>query len=109
MAPSELEIEAIFEDSSPEEAMRLLSPLAEGGHPVAQFYVGELHGLGDGVPRDEAAALHWYLKSAASGYARAHHYIGVCYKIGMGCEPDAALARRHFEAASRLGFTVPRK
>ena len=50
-----------------EEARRLWTPRAEAGDARAQFGLGLLHDIGQGVRQDPAAAYRWYLRAADAG------------------------------------------
>jgi TPR repeat protein len=57
-------------------AFRLLKPLAEAGNAEAQFMVGNMYNLGAGAPRDNAAAIEWYRKSAMQDNFEAIEMLG---------------------------------
>ena len=63
-------------------AVQQWGPLAEQGHPIAQFNLALLYHSGLGVELDEAAALKWYEKSARNGYYKAQEYMAVGYREG---------------------------
>ncbi|MFZ5704245.1 MAG: SPOR domain-containing protein [Pseudomonadota bacterium] len=50
---------------------------AEAGEPDAQFNLGQAYKLGRGVPVDQAQALSWYRKAAASGHEQAQALLGL--------------------------------
>ena len=52
------------------QAFILFKEAAEQGHAEAMFHLAEAHRIGRGVPkRNLEQCVHWYKKSAASGYA----------------------------------------
>ena len=53
--------------------------LAKQGDKRAQFYVGRMFHLGEGVAQDKSEAVRWYRKSAAQGFARAQNNLAVLY------------------------------
>jgi TPR repeat protein len=57
-------------------AMRLARPFAEEGDAGAQWVVGAMFLLGQGVPQDVAEAAQWYERSANQGDADAQHLLG---------------------------------
>lgn len=81
---------------------------AEDGHPVAQNMLGA--GLsekdsGQGLPYDPAAALDWYGRAAAQGFARAHFNMALFWQedhAGFGI--DYAKAREEAETAVALDY-----
>jgi hypothetical protein len=66
------------------QAMTLLRPLAEQGHPEAQYLVGNMYERGDGVTKDINEAGKWYRLSADQKFARAEFKIGIGYAQGVG-------------------------
>jgi uncharacterized protein len=52
-------------------ALRLLHPLADQSHPIAQFLLGIMYFKGEGVAQDYAEAMKWYGLAAKQGYAPA--------------------------------------
>jgi TPR repeat protein len=48
-------------------ALKEFRPLAELGHPGAQYKLGAMYGAGKGVPRDYATAVKWLRKAAERG------------------------------------------
>ena len=57
-----------------EAALRLVKPLAEQGHAEAQFNLGYMYTLGNGVAQDDEEALKWYLLAAEQGSEEAIKY-----------------------------------
>ena len=75
-------------------AIQQWGPLAEQGHPIAQFNLALLYHSGLGVDLDEAKAVSWYKKSASNGYYKAQEYLAVGYREGwFGLPKDSTQAR----------------
>src|SRR5262249_12323161 len=53
------------------EAFQQFLPLAEGGNPVAQFFMAVMLDNGQSVPVDHATAAGWYRRAAEQGHADA--------------------------------------
>jgi TPR repeat protein len=71
------------------EAIRLLTPLAEGGNAEALFHLGEMHWYGEGVPRDDAQAKAWFEKAASAGNAQAGGALAVMrQRVALKAEID---------------------
>ena len=85
-------------------ALRLLSPLADQGHPIAQFLFGIMHFKGEGVAQDYAEALKWYGLSANQGYAPAQTAPGLMYFSGTGVGRNYTEAMRWFRLAADQGY-----
>ena len=77
-------------------ALGLWLPLAEQGHPAAQFNTGVLYENGLGVAQDPVEAARWYLKAAEQGYAEAQYKIALFYENGIGVAKDLAAARQWY-------------
>ena len=84
-------------------ALRVWLPLAEGGDPAAQTYVGEIFEKGLGVPPDYAAAAVWYRRGAERGYSRAAINLGQLYEQGHGVPKDPVQALGWYRKAAGLG------
>ena len=52
------------------------------GSPEAQFNVGLMYSLGNGVRQDRREAANWYRKAADQGYPVAQYSLGVMYSNG---------------------------
>ena len=77
-------------------ALGLWLPLAEHGHPAAQFNVGVLYEKGQGVAQDFAEAARWYLKAAEQGDTQAQYSLGVLYETGTGVPKNLEEARKWY-------------
>ena len=58
---------------------------AEQGNAFAQWSLGLLYALGQGVTQDYVEARKWYLKAAEQGDAFAQTNLGVLYDIRPWC------------------------
>lgn len=81
--------------------LKLLQSAAKLGHAGAQNLFGQMLQNGDGIAKDEKAAVEWYLKSAAQNYAVAQNNLGVMYLKGLGTERDLVKAFAAFESAAK--------
>ena len=70
------------ESGNYQSALQQWGPLAEQGHPIAQFNLALLYHSGSGINLDESKALEWYEKSAKNGYYKAQEYMAVGYREG---------------------------
>ncbi len=71
-------------------------PLAEQGLARAQFNLGNMYAMGEGVPEDDAEAVKWFRKAAEQGHAGALFNLGVMYDDGEGVPEDDAEAVKWF-------------
>jgi len=83
-------------------ARRLLRPLAEQGDARAQFSIGAMYTLGQGVPQDYAAAVSWYRKAAEQGEPSASLPSGM-YADGKGVPLDNVRAHMWFNLSGAQG------
>ena len=87
------------------QAAQLLTPLATAGNPQAQYRLGTLHYLGQGIPEDEKQAIYWWKKAANQGSADAMFQLGSAFLFGNQTakivpDPDREAATWFFQAAS---------
>jgi hypothetical protein len=68
-----------------------------------QYQLGMRYAKGQGVKPDYEAALEWFQKAAAQGYAEAHLAIGGLYDEGMGVPQDYNEAQKQYLKAAELG------
>jgi TPR repeat protein len=87
-------------------AADLWRPLAESGDAEAQFRLGELHRLGQGVPEDPATAGRWHLAAAEQGHPHSMYYVALMYYRGRGgdWEKDYVRAYVWFTLAAEKGI-----
>jgi hypothetical protein len=65
------------EKKSPSKNLNAITQKAEGGDPAAQYELGIMYLLGDGVSQEIKAAKTWIVKSAEQGYAQAQFKLGI--------------------------------
>lgn len=77
-----------------------LKKAAENGDDHAQTLLGALLATGDGVKKDEKAAIGWFEKAADSGNTQAQAVLGELYGLGWGgLKKDEAKAAKWMEKA----------
>jgi TPR repeat protein len=79
--------------------------LADQGDAAAQFKLGTMYKLGQGVPQDYGAAAKWYRKAADQGDALAQSSLGRLYFLGQGVPQDYVQARKWLSLAAAKGST----
>ena len=84
-------------------ALKEWKPLAEAGDAVAQFNLGVMYDIGDGVPQDYAEAVKWYRLAAEQGYVAAQYNLGTMYDNGKGVPQDYAEAVKWYRLAAEQG------
>jgi TPR repeat protein len=86
-----------------EAGMVLLRTAAIAGDALAQCALGVLLLREKESPRLEAEGLRWLRDAASRGLLTAHRQLGSHYRTGShGLAADQAIARSHFDEASRL-------
>ena len=84
-------------------APQALVDAANGNDPLALFEVGNRLTDGNGVTADQKAAIAWYEKSSALGFAPATYRLGNIYEKGIGVQPDVAKAMDYYQTAAKAG------
>jgi hypothetical protein len=69
-----------------------LQRLADHGDADAQWKLGVRYHDGEGVPRDDARAMQWFLRAAEQGHVMAQATLGAYYWAGRGVTPDLSKA-----------------
>ena len=89
------------------EAARWYRLAAEQGHASAQFNLGSMYDIGDGVPQDDSETLHWFRLAAEQGHPTAQYNVGVMYDNGRGTVQNTVRSYMWFGLALAL-FTGER-
>ena len=84
-------------------AVEMIRPLAEQGDAEAQYNLGLMYKIGQGVPQDYAETVKWYRKAADQGLNDAQNNLGVMYYSGMGVPQDYVQAHLWFSLAAAAG------
>jgi TPR repeat protein len=79
--------------------------LAAQGNESAQYHLGLMYLLGEGVTQDYQEAAHWFRLVAALGGADAQYNLGVMYGNGDGVIKDNVYAHMWFNVAASNGNT----
>jgi TPR repeat protein len=76
--------------------------LAKKGDSNAQFNLARMYARGEGVTRDDKAAVIWYTRSAEQDYANAQYNLGWMYSKGRGvAQHDKAAVKWYTRAAEQ--------
>ena len=87
-------------------AMNEWRPLAEQGNMVAQYALGVMYDLGEGVSKDPKQAVKWYSLAAEQGYALAQYNLGIIYEIGEGVLQDTEQAVKWYSRAAEQDYAL---
>jgi TPR repeat protein len=97
------ELAVLLAPGSPDRTA-VIRTAAEGGLADAQAALGQMLLDGDGVDRDQRAAIGWFHKAAGQGHVMAINMIGRCFDLGWGVAIDKARAAEWFKAAADRGL-----
>jgi TPR repeat protein len=81
-------------------ALRLWRSAADQGIAAAQFNLGLMYRLGQGVPQNDAEAVKWFQKAAEQGYANAQYDLAVMHVNGRGLPKNFAEAIKWYRRAA---------
>lgn len=95
--PAAVEPAVINEDPN---AVEVIRPLAEQGDADAQYRLGLMYKIGEGVPQDYTETVKWFQKSADQGFQEAQNSLGVLYASGTGVTRDDVQAYMWFSLAT---------
>jgi hypothetical protein len=89
-------------------AYRAWVPLAKAGLAEAQYELGMLYVLGEGVPADSPEvlyndALKWFRLAAVQGHATAQWQVGFFHENGWGVSKNDAEAAKWYHLAAQQG------
>jgi hypothetical protein len=76
---------------------------AEAGSAEAQYQLGNMYYLGDGVRRDYSQAEFWFRKAAEQGDPDSQFMLGGLYHFGQGVPQDSAQAFAWIMKAAKQG------
>lgn len=100
------EIRALVQSGKPEQidqAVALLSSLAQEGHVDAQVDLGFLLASGQAAQHDLSEAARWFSMAAEAGSAQAQFNYGVLLRSGQGTRQDLPKAAKMFHLAAVAG------
>ncbi len=93
--------------ADPARAIEYFRLAADRGYGKAQYALGVLlNEGGEGVPKDQQAALVWLRRAAANGVLDAKNNLGVAYSDGNGVAIDLREAARWFREAADGGHAL---
>jgi uncharacterized protein len=84
-------------------ALKELTPLAEKGNVKAQYRLGRMFNLGQGLPPDKKEAAKWFHLAAQQGLAEAQGALGYLCLVGEGVSQSSDLALEWTRKAAAQG------
>ena len=85
------------------EALKWYEKAATKGNIKAQYNLGEMYRLGQGVNQDFKESFKWYEKAAIQDNIWAQFYLGGMYYLGLEVNQDYKEAFKWFEKAANKG------
>ena len=76
---------------------------AESGSSIAQYTLGNMYYVGQGVQKDDAEAAKWYRKAAEQDHVEAQRKLGNMYYAGAGVQKDDAEAAKWYQKVAEQG------
>lgn len=92
-----------YERHDYKKALKIFRSAAQQGDASAQYNLGVLYNMGQGIPRDKAEALKWFRLAAQQGIAPAQFSLGLMYAKGGGVPLDRVRAYMWFILAVDSG------
>lgn len=86
-------------------ALKDWRPLAEQGDAGAQYNLGMMYDLGQGVPRNYVEAVKWWRLAAAQGDGLAQNNLGALYGAGRGIPRNYVESYKWRSLALAQGFS----
>lgn len=74
------------------------------GDMTAQYNMGSMYSIGEGVPQDYNQAFNWFEKAAKQGHIESAHNIGLLYEKGRGAPKDYKQAVNWYKRAAAAGY-----
>lgn len=93
------------------EAARWYREAADNGDAAAAFGLGGLYAAGEGVERDQAAALRWITQAAEQGFAPAIRAMAIAHEkgqLGLTVSYDRAVSWLRAGVAAGDGWSIAR-
>ena len=84
-------------------ALKELTPLAEKGNAKAQYRLGKMFNLGQGLPPNKKEAAKWFHLAAQQGLAEAQGALGYLCLVGEGVSQNNDLALEWTRKAAKQG------
>lgn len=95
--------------TKPDEPLDTVRKSAEQGEADAEFKLGQVYFVGQGLAQDYVEAARWYRKAAEQGHADAQCSLGGLYAVGQGVTQDYPEAARWYKKAADQGQSDAQK
>lgn len=95
---------AAYQSGDYASALAEFKQAAETGDVYAQYNLGVMFALGQGVEKDEDLALKWYRKAAEKGFAPAQYSLGQAYEEAWGVSYSPKIALDWYRKAAEQDY-----
>lgn len=93
----------IYKKKNYSAALQLLRPLADEGYAQAQFNIGYMYDVGEGVTKSDQEARKWYQLAADQGDIYAQFNLALLYLTGRGVAQSDSEALKWYRKAAEGG------
>ncbi len=83
-----------------------LKAKAEQGDAQAQASLGDQYYYGQGLAKNQAEAVKWWLKAAEQGDPKSQFSLAFCYFQGLGVERDVTQALKWYQSTTNQGYNI---
>jgi TPR repeat protein len=101
-----LEAASAFRAGDIELAAKFWTKMSKLGDPEAQYNLGALYSIGEGVVASAEKAHTWFLAAAEAGNPAAQFEVGKTYAAGAGVARNVPVALLWFEESATQGYTA---
>lgn len=78
---------------------------AVNGDMTAQYNMGSMYSIGEGLSQDYSQAFSWFEKAANQGHIESAHNIGLLYEKGRGAPKNYKQAMNWYKRAAAAGYS----
>lgn len=94
----------LFSQGQVQQALPVLTSLAEAGYPPAQFRLGMMFAEGFSIQQNWNQAALWFERAAQQNHVGAQWTLARLYRTGLGVRQSDTLALRWYQALAEQGF-----
>ena len=86
--------------------MQSLKKDAARGNANAQFVLGYLHFIGQGIRKDRQRSVLLWTKAAEQGHPESQYWLGICYYTGIAVTKDITTAIQYWKTSAHNGYIM---
>ena len=101
--------QALYDAKDFTQARDACTTAANKGDVQARYLLGRMYEEGEGVSKDEAAAVKWYRQAAEAGHPVSQRRLAGAYALGRGVAKDEKLGLYWIQQAAKNGDTRAQK